>query len=36
MWGTQAGLGLAVRDGDTWSVTSPLMDSSGSVFGGGP
>jgi hypothetical protein len=36
MWGTQAGLGLAVRDGDTWSVTSPLMDSSGNVFGGGP
>lgn len=36
MWGTAEGMGLAVREGDVWSVTSPLRDSDGGVFGGGP
>ncbi len=36
LWGTAEGMGLAVRQGDVWSVTSPLRDSDGGVFGGGP
>jgi hypothetical protein len=35
MFQTPSALGLAVRDGDSWSVTAPLMDDNGFGLAGG-